>query len=150
MDTSRNDDASTPVDCDGIEWSVTLNGDVERVGPVISEIMDRVRNTKVIHDHEFEVEVALLEAVANAVKHGCGGDPEKHVTVQVVCDADVGMRVTVRDPGPGFDPDEVPSPLEEENLLGTSGRGVFLIRRLMDEVRYEDNGATLIMTKRPA
>jgi anti-sigma regulatory factor (Ser/Thr protein kinase) len=44
----------------------------------------------------------------------------------------------------------VPSPLEEENLLGTSGRGVFLIRRLMDEVRYEDNGATLIMTKRPA
>jgi serine/threonine-protein kinase RsbW len=148
--TSRHDDAPGAGECSATEWRTTLCGDVEQVGPVISDLMAKVRECGVIRDHEFEVEVALLEAVANAVKHGCGGDPGKRVSVQVSCDAVQGLRVEVRDPGPGFDPDDLPNPVDEANLLGTSGRGVFLIRRLMDDVRYEDNGATLIMIKRPA
>jgi len=79
--------------------------------------------------------VALTEAVNNAILHGNKSNPEK--TVEVMCEVkEGGLSIRVRDQGRGFKPESVDSPLKEENLLRESGRGIFLMRTLMDKVDF--------------
>ena len=83
--------------------------------------------------------VGVAEALANAMIYGNGSDPEKRVRVEVeLSSAEVALQVY--DEGAGFDPAQVPDPTLPENLDGTGGRGIFLIRELMDEVRYNEPG----------
>jgi len=82
------------------------------------------------------------------VRHGCGEDPDKEVQVSVACDPDKGMLVVVRDPGRGFDPASVPSPVATQNIYRSHGRGIFLMNTLMDEVRFERDGSEVRMRKR--
>lgn len=124
-------------------------GQVEAIPPVVEQIMEVVRQQGCAEHSEFEIEVSLYEALANAVEHGCGHDPEKMVEVVVACEEHRGMIIVVRDPGPGFDPETVPSPIEGENIYADGGRGIFLINQLMDEVRYEKNGTEIWMIKGP-
>jgi serine/threonine-protein kinase RsbW len=94
---------------------------------------------------EFEVEIALHEALANAVVHGCGNDPAKVVECELSC-VDAGeLVIVVRDPGPGFDPASVPNPVAEENVYSTHGRGIYLIRQLLDDVWFERGGSEIHM-----
>lgn len=122
-------------------------GHVEAIAPVVEEIMAVIQQQGCAGDSEFEIEVSLYEALANAVEHGCGHDPEKRVEVVVACDEHRGMVIVVRDPGPGFDPDSVPSPVVGKNIYADGGRGIFLINQLMDEVRFEKNGTEIWMIK---
>jgi serine/threonine-protein kinase RsbW len=94
---------------------------------------------------EREVEVALIEALANAVQHGCKNDPNKKVEVCVACDDSRGLLIVIRDPGPGFDPSSIPNPVVGQNLFSTHGRGIFLINQLVDEVHYEKGGTEIHM-----
>lgn len=114
----------------------------------VERIMDAVRDAGCAGSDDFEIELAVTEALANAVTHGCGGDPSKRVDVWVAFDLERALVIVVRDPGPGFDPACVPSPLAGRNLYSFHGRGVFLINRLMDDVRYERGGAEIWMRKR--
>jgi serine/threonine-protein kinase RsbW len=127
---------------------VTVPGDVKAVVPAVEKIMGVVREMGCAAGKEFEIELALTEALANAVEHGCGGDPDKHVQVCVGCDPDRGLLIVIRDPGPGFDPSQVPSPVEGQQLFATGGRGIYLINRLMDDVRYERGGTEIRLRKR--
>jgi anti-sigma regulatory factor (Ser/Thr protein kinase) len=95
-----------------------------------------------------KVDLALQEALANGIRHGCKGDTSKQVQCIVTCDEHDGVVIVVRDPGDGFDPAKVPHPLETENKLKPSGRGVFLINQLMDEVAFADGGREVQMKKR--
>lgn len=122
-------------------------GLVEAIPPVVEQIMEVIREQGCAEQSEFEIEVSLYEALANAVEHGCRHDPEKMVEVVVACEEHRGMIIMVRDPGPGFDPESVPSPIIGENLYADGGRGIFLINQLMDEVRYEKNGTEIWMIK---
>jgi serine/threonine-protein kinase RsbW len=97
---------------------------------------------------EFQVEMALREALANAIIHGCKNDPEKTVQFCVACDQARGMLIVVRDPGEGFDPSSIPSPTVGENVYSEHGRGIFLINQLMDEVHFERGGTEIHMRKR--
>ena len=124
-------------------------GQVEAIPPVVEQIMEVIRQQGCAEQSEFEIEVSLYEALANAVEHGCGHDPEKKVEVVVACEEHRGMIIVVRDPGPGFDPEKVPSPIVGENIYADGGRGIFLINQLMDEVRYEKNGTEIWMIKGP-
>lgn len=124
-------------------------GQVEAIPPVVEQIMEVVRQQGCAEHSEFEIEVSLYEALANAVEHGCGHDPDKMVEVVVACEEHRGMIIVVRDPGPGFDPASVPSPIEGKNIYADGGRGIFLINQLMDEVRYEKNGTEIWMIKGP-
>ena len=140
----------------GADWGefesvleLRIPGAVEEVAPAVERIMARVRGIGCAKDHDFEIEVALLEALGNAVEHGCAGDASKEVEVWVGCHDDCGLVVVVRDPGPGFDPGLLPSPVEGENLFKTHGRGVWLIDQLMDSVHYANGGTELRMHKRP-
>jgi serine/threonine-protein kinase RsbW len=98
--------------------------------------------------------VAVRESVINAIKHGNANDQQKRVHVAftpLASDSPPGIRIRVRDEGPGFDPDTLPDPLAPENLLKASGRGIFLIRSFMDEMvlqRAPEGGMEVVMVKR--
>ena len=96
---------------------------------------------------ELEIETAMREALANAVTHGCREDPDKQVEFVVACDDNRGMLIVVRDPGKGFDPAEIPSPIVGKCLFEEHGRGIYLINQLMDEVRFEQGGTEIYMRK---
>jgi serine/threonine-protein kinase RsbW len=126
-----------------------LPGETEAIPPVVEQIMEVVREQGCADHAEFEIEVSLYEALANAVEHGCGHDPRKTVEVVVACEEHRGMIIIVRDPGEGFEPESVPSPVVGKNIYADSGRGIFLINQLMDEVRFEKNGTEIWMIKGP-
>jgi serine/threonine-protein kinase RsbW len=100
------------------------------------------------------VGVAVRESVINAIKHGNRFDPAKVVTVEFALDpaeAPTSLRIRITDEGEGFDPVEVADPLAPENLLRSSGRGIFFMRSFMDDVtlqRREAGGMEVLMTKR--
>jgi serine/threonine-protein kinase RsbW len=100
------------------------------------------------------VSVAVRESVINAIKHGNRGDIGKHVTVEFVLrprPRPEEFEVRVLDEGAGFDPQEVANPLDPENVLKSSGRGIFFMRNFMDDVsiaRRPEGGMAVRMTKK--
>jgi len=99
------------------------------------------------------VSVAVRESVINAIKHGNNNDEHKRVFVEFTpLDAKgQGIAIRVRDEGLGFDPETLPDPLAPENMLKSSGRGIFLIRNFMDEMRLQrapEGGMEMVMVKR--
>lgn len=127
---------------------VTLAADRKAVDPVVAQVMASVREMKCVDGKEEAIELALQEALANAVVHGAREDPTKVVECLVACDEQRGILIIVRDPGPGFDPQAIPSCTRGENLYSNHGRGIFLINQLMDEVQFHKNGAEIHMVKR--
>ncbi len=124
-----------------------MAGDLRGIDPLVDDIMVVVNEAGCVAGAEFEIELSLREALANAIEHGCGGDASQFVQVLVECDPERGILVIVRDPGSGFDPRTVPSPVEGERLYSSGGRGIFLINALMDEVRHERGGTEIWMRK---
>jgi serine/threonine-protein kinase RsbW len=110
--------------------------------------MESVREMKCVDGKEDAIELALQEALANAVVHGAKEDPTKVVECLVACDEQRGVLIIVRDPGNGFDPKGIPSCTVGENLYSNHGRGIFLINQLMDEVKFHKNGTEIHMVKR--
>lgn len=90
-------------------------------------------------DQFFNLVIAMTEAVNNAIVHGNKLDPTRRVRYSVECRAD-GVHCVVEDEGEGFNPDEVADPLSPENLLREGGRGMFLIRSLMQEFNLVNTG----------
>lgn len=127
---------------------VTLAADRKSVDPVVRHVMEAVRDMKCANGKEEAIELALHEALANAVVHGAKEDPSKTVECIVACDEQRGILIIVRDPGEGFDPKTIPSCTMGENLYSNHGRGIFLINQLMDEVQFRKNGTEIHMVKR--
>ena len=99
------------------------------------------------------ISVAIRESVINAIKHGNRNDSSKHVFIEfeTVTTGVPELTIRVRDQGEGFDPETVADPLAPENLLKSSGRGIFLIRNFMDDVRLQrapEGGMEIRMIKR--
>lgn len=130
-----------------VRLSMTIAADVEAITPVVDQVMVMVREMGCAKGHEFEIEMALREALANAIIHGAKRDPSKKVEFCVACDEQRGMLIVVRDPGPGFDPASLPSPVNGQQIFSEHGRGIFLINQLMDEVRFERGGTEIHMRK---
>jgi serine/threonine-protein kinase RsbW len=86
-------------------------------------------------DQAYFIEMSIREMVANAVLHGNQRDLNKHVTIEYRFDPE-RFQVQIQDEGPGFDFDHLPDPLHPENLLKSSGRGIFLVRSFMDDFSY--------------
>ena len=131
-----------------LKLKITLSADRNAIDPVVQSIMDVVRDMRCATGKEEAIELALSEALANAVIHGAKGDPKKVVECDVACDESCGMLIVVRDPGEGFDPNAIPSPLVGENIYSNHGRGIFLINQLMDQVQFKNNGKEIHMLKR--
>lgn len=122
--------------------------DLDSVTPVVNWVMEIAREMKCAAGKEFDVEMALREALTNAIIHGCKKDTSKMVQFCVACDESRGLLIVVRDPGPGFDPSAIPSPIVGEHVYSEHGRGIYLINQLMDEVRFEHGGTEIRMRKR--
>jgi serine/threonine-protein kinase RsbW len=128
--------------------TVRFAGRLDAISPAVEQLMGEVRTMECSKGKEFEIETALREAIANAVRHGCGNDGAKEVEAWVGCDESRGMLIVVRDPGPGFDPANIPSPIVGQNVFRSHGRGIYLINELMDEVSFESGGTEIRMLKR--
>jgi len=133
-----------------VQLDLTLPGDVNAISPVVEKVIQVVTGMGCAAGKEFEIELALREALANAIEHGSGHDPSKEIQCCVACDHTRGMLIVVRDPGPGFDPAQIPSPILGLNLFSTGGRGIYLINQLMDEVRFERGGTEIHMVAKSA
>jgi anti-sigma regulatory factor (Ser/Thr protein kinase) len=136
--------------CSTCQFTMTVPADPREI-PKLTDGVTHVLQEKGWPEADvMAVELALQEAVANAIRHGCGGDASKVLQCAVTCDDAGEIMITVRDPGTGFDPAKVANPLDPVNLLKSSGRGIFLINGLMDEVQFADGGRELQMRKRKA
>lgn len=124
-----------------------LPSDIRSIERTVDYVMLRCRDCPT-HARRLDLNfrVGLTEALANAMLYGNGHDPCKRVRVEIIVDQGrIEARVT--DQGNGFDPSTVPDPTEPANLTRPCGRGLFLMRKLMDEVWYNDRGnqVTLVM-----
>ncbi len=131
-----------------LKLSVTLAADRDAVDPVVRSVMQVVRDVRCAPGREDDIELALTEALANAVVHGAKSDPSKIIECDVACDGQSGILIVVRDPGPGFDPSQIANPCHGENIYSNHGRGIYLINQLMDEVQFHKNGTEIHMLKR--
>jgi serine/threonine-protein kinase RsbW len=131
-----------------LKLDTIIDGHPEAISPLTDSVMKIVREMGCVEGKEAEVEMALREGLANAVVHGCKGDPDKKVECCVACDESRGLLIIIRDPGAGFDPEAIPSPVVGQNIFSTHGRGIYLINELMDEVHFERGGTEIHMIKR--
>jgi serine/threonine-protein kinase RsbW len=122
---------------------------VDAIKPFIGQLMGFISKFRNGDGSETDIDLALHEALANAVIHGNGENPDKRVYVACRCDANGEVLITFRDQGQGFDSRNIPDPTDFENRLCTHGRGIYLMRASMDQVYFDEGGAVVRMRKRP-
>lgn len=130
------------------EINMTIPATPAGIQTVTEGVTQLLQTKQWSEDELIKVDLALQEALANGIRHGCKGDPTKFVQCSLTFDASGELLIVVRDPGSGFDTASVPNPLDAANMMKPSGRGVFLINQLMDEVAFKDGGRELLMKKR--
>ena len=116
--------------------SFALNSTMESVSEVEAAADKLAREAGLDEDQRFHVAMAVREAAVNAVLHSNDYDPDKKISASFENNGK-SLVITISDEGKGLDPDELPDPLSPENLLKGTGRGIFLIRSLMDEVHFK-------------
>jgi serine/threonine-protein kinase RsbW len=135
-------------------------GDSERIEITVSSRFENIELVQVIAEHLCEnagvdedgshwIGMAVREAVANAIKHGNKLDVSKKVFAVFELSG-MELEITISDEGQGFDPEKVSDPLNPQNLMKTSGRGIFYMKTFMDQVHYSfhsGGGTSLVMTK---
>jgi len=134
--------------CSRCQFALTIPADPAAIPIVTDGVVEVLDGQHWPKEDVLGVQLALQEAMANAIRHGCRGDGSKHVQCSVSCEESGDVVVVVRDPGPGFDPGAIADPLDAANLLKPSGRGLLLIHELMDEVQFADGGREVQMRKR--
>ena len=130
-----------------VELRQTLPSRIPIISPFVEQLMRFIARFRNSDASEVNIETALREALANAIVHGNQQDSRKCVYVACRCTTDGEVSITVQDEGQGFDADLVADPTTPENRLLTQGRGIYLIKTLMDEVRFEQHGAVVFMRK---
>lgn len=122
------------------EFVLELPSDLRMIEAAVTYLVNRCRQFSFGGSRlTLNFRVGLTEALANAVLYGNRGDPRKSVRVEVVL-SPVRVALRVTDQGEGFDPTGIPDPTLPDNVHRPGGRGLFLIRQLMDEVEYNDRG----------
>lgn len=113
---------------------------------VLKQIVSAVEAAGFRREAVFAVRLALDEALANAVKHGNGGDSSKQVTIALDATPQ-RVVVSIEDQGPGFVPETLPDPTADENLSRPNGRGVMLMQAYMTGVEFNESGNRVTLTK---
>ena len=113
---------------------------------ILSEVLDQLQRHNWVEQDIFCVNLAMEEALVNAIKHGNQQDAEKKV--RVVCNLSPDrVRIEISDEGEGFNPEDIPDPTDDEHLDMASGRGILLMRSFMSKVEYNDTGNAVVMEK---
>lgn len=138
----------TSDDVSFVELRQSFPSQIHAISPFVDQLLSFITKSRNKDGSEADIEVALIEALENAVVHGNCEDPYKRVYVTCCCTAEGEVAITVQDEGQGFDTSTLPDPTAPENRLHTSGRGIYLMKTLMDEVCFEMGGAVVHMYKK--
>lgn len=131
----------------GLRFRRSIKSTRAGINRAVREILKHAHGSA-LERHRPEIEIALREALANAVLHGNRSEAEKKVLVRAYCDPKQGIVIAVRDEGEGFDPANVPDPRDDDRLELTHGRGIFLMRELMDHVEHRRGGREVVLFKK--
>jgi len=129
-----------------LELERSLPSKVAAISPFVDRLMLWFRKCGCVSEGESEVEIALREALANAIIHGNHENSGKHVHVRCRCEP-TEISIAVKDEGRGFDIEKIADPTAPENQGSIHGRGIYLMKALMDEVRFEEDGVVVHMRK---
>jgi serine/threonine-protein kinase RsbW len=130
-----------------VELRQSLPSQIAIISPFVDQLMHFIARFRTPDGSEVSIETALHEALANAIVHGNHEDPRKRVCVACRCTTDGEVSLTVQDEGQGFDTAAVLDPTAPENRLLQHGRGIYLMKTLMDDVCFEQGGAVVHMHK---
>jgi serine/threonine-protein kinase RsbW len=130
------------------ELSLDVPSNLEYVGPAVELIADELPGGPLSPRRiRFNFRTALAEALANAIAYGNRHDPARLVRVRVEVTRDA-VRLHVTDDGTGFDPGDIPDPTLPERLQREDGRGLFVLRSLVDQVAFNERGNSVCLTLR--
>jgi serine/threonine-protein kinase RsbW len=127
-----------------------MPSEIKAISPLVDPLMRLIEESRCVPGNERAVELALREALSNAVVHGNGMDAHKLVQIRCRCELGKGVFLIVKDHGQGFDPKAVPDPLAVERLEAEHGRGIHLMKLAMDEVSFQNGGTEVHMRKGPS
>lgn len=130
----------------GVWYTIEIPSIADEILDVEEAMIEALSQTSFSDADVFAVRLALDEALANAIKHGNDGDPEKTVTIRF-CFGDATITITVRDEGPGFDYSEIPDCTQPDRLEIPSGRGLLIMKSYMDRVIFNETGNEVTMVK---
>ena len=133
-----------------LEVDAWMPSEVKAISPLVDRLIRLIEESHCIPGEQSAVELALSEALSNAVIHGNRLDARKLVHVRCSCKVGNGISLIVSDQGQGFDASTIPDPLGVENLEAEHGRGIHLMKWAMDEVSFKRRGTEVHMCKRLA
>lgn len=125
-----------------MERTITIPSKLEQIS-LIEKVIDEISEQLTITPDVYgKILIATIEGVNNAIVHGNKLDQKKNVTITFkVNEKEIFIKIS--DQGPGFDPNSIPDPTVPENIENISGRGVFLMKKLSDSIKFENNGSTV-------
>lgn len=132
-----------------LEIEALMPSEITAISPLVDQLMRLIEGSHCVCGEEASVELALTEALNNAVVHGNRMDRQKSVQILCRCELGNGISIVVKDHGQGFDPAAVADPTLAENMGADHGRGVWIMKTVMDEVSFECGGAEVRMRKAP-
>ncbi|MCO6510690.1 MAG: ATP-binding protein [Aridibacter famidurans] len=117
---------------------ITISSKIEAIDEAVTKAVTYAKGLGFSDDAIFGIDMAVREAVANAVKHGNGLDESKSVEISLA-DTSAGLEITVRDYGRGFNVEDVPDPTNPENLLKENGRGILFMQNFVTTVEWHNH-----------
>jgi serine/threonine-protein kinase RsbW len=117
------------------------------VNEAVVRIMEIVRSMPCAQENLDTIDLALTEALANAIIHGNREDPSKKVEIYGACEGHEKLLLVITDEGQGFEPAAIPDPTNAENIFSGHGRGLFLINRLMCHAEHRLGGRQVVLRK---
>lgn len=129
------------------ETEAWMPSEIQAISPLVEQLMRLIEGSQCVAGQEPDVELALREALSNAVVHGNQLDASKRVRVRCRCELGKGVSITVTDQGHGFDPNAVPDPSADGRIEAEHGRGILLMKMAMDEVSFERGGTEVHLRK---
>ncbi|MCP3978001.1 MAG: ATP-binding protein [bacterium] len=148
-DSNGQDDTQSPWPIDRRRYSVRFRrmfpSSREGLNDAVSQALSVAARSGCLGDHQADLEICLREALANAVIHGNAYHQAKQIFLRCYAAPAAGLFIMVRDEGDGFDPDKVPDPRDEDRLALDHGRGLLLMRELMDYVEYRKQGREVVL-----
>ena len=129
---------------------LSLSSRIDTVATAAAAVAEFLSRSGISDDAAFGIDMAVREAVTNAVIHGNREAENKTVDMTLKSSSEA-VEISVHDQGAGFNPEDVPDPTAAENILKASGRGIFFMRTFMDEVDWlirPEGGTTVRMLKR--
>lgn len=131
---------------DTVKETFTIPSEIKYIREASSAILKSLEPYKIDRSALFDIRLCVEEIVRNAITHGNRSDEKKPVKIDYRLDGDKFI-IEVEDRGTGFDYKKIPDPTHKDNIMEKTGRGVYLVRHLMDKVEYNDKGNKVKLTK---